>query len=283
MSAFTKAASATCIAGAIAITTMAGAMSASAAPVDCATLGATTIAPGICEVVFTANGTFTVPAGVTHLEALLVAGGTAGLVDDDADGYGDPGLGGEVDYLSDVPTDEPLTVVVGTGGTTAGAPATLTSISNSTGGAAAQPAVTSINGSAGVLPSVVAASPLFPAFAGEQPLAGDGEPGTLSTGGDPGTDWTPAGGGTVGTTYVNARPNSGAGGGGASASLGGPLDPGNGADGLVLFRFAAPEAAVAPQLAATGVDVSVSGAAAGTLLLGGAAILAAGLRRRARA
>ena len=286
-SAFSKAASATCIAGAIAFGILAGSASASAAPVDCATLGATTIAPGICQIVFTANGTFTPPAGVSALEALLVGGGTAGTADVTVLGY-DGGLGAEVLYVDSVSIAAPVTVIVGAGGTTAGVPATGSALVYGASANSAEPAVlSSINGDAGVLPSTLVAaenpaSTLFPAFAGEQAVAGDGLDGTVRDPATPGTDWTAAGGGTFGT-FANARPNSGAGGGGANFNLndGSNIAGGNGAAGLVIFRFAAPEAAVSPALAATGTDSTLAIGAAGALLLGGAVALAAtGAKRR---
>lgn len=285
MSAFTKAASATGVVGAVAFSVLAGGMSASAAPVDCAAMGATTIAPGICQIVVTTSGTFSIgaPVGVTvtHLEALLVAGGTAG------DGY-DAGFGGEVIYVNDVPLT-PLTVTIGAGGTTGGGVAGATTISNSDGGVTAEPSTgTSINGTAGVLPSTLAASALFPAYAGEQYLAGDGVDGDEVNDGDApwvlATSQTPAGGGQPGP-FATARANSGAGGAGDLVDF--QLDSfyprGDGAAGVVIFRFAAPEAVVSDAaLAATGVDASTATAAAGVLLLGGAAALVAGRRRRAR-
>lgn len=47
-----------------------------------------------CEVVFTADGTFTPPAGITSLEALIVGAGSSGLIA----GYG--GGGGDVRIVS---------------------------------------------------------------------------------------------------------------------------------------------------------------------------------------
>ena len=285
MSAFSKAASATCAAGAVAFSVLAGGMSASAAPVDCAALGATTVAPGVCQIVVTTSGSFSIgaPVGVTvtHLEALLVAGGTQGS------GYSG-GFGGEVLYVNDVPLT-PLTVTIGAGGTDNGG-ATATTISNIDFSKTAAPSTgTSLNGDAGVLPSARAASTLFPAYTGEQYLAGDGADGALINFGEApftlGTTWTPAGGGTPGA-FANARPNSGSGGSGQVTDFNDDsafVPRGNGADGVVIFRFAAPEAPAAAALAATGSDASTATAVAGVLLLGGTAALIAGQRRRTRA
>lgn len=305
MSAFTRAASATCAAGAVAFTVLAGGMSASAAPVDCAAMGATTVAPGICQIVVTTSGTFSIgaPVGVTvtHLEALLVAGGSAGV-------QYDGGYGGEVVYVDNLPLT-PLTVTIGAGGTTAGSTAGTSTVvaAGATSLAEANPAELedpadpdsptydpSINGVTGVLPSafVTTANPasiLFPAYTGEQYLAGDGVDGDLIEFGEApfvlGTTWTPAGGGTPGA-FANARPSSGSGGSGQVVDFndGSFVPSGNGAAGVVIFRFAAPEApAAAAALAATGSDASTATAAAGLLLLGGTAALIAGQRRRARA
>jgi len=245
-------------------------------------MGATTVAPGICQIVVTTSGSFSIgaPVGVTvtHLEALLVAGGTQGS------GYSG-GFGGEVLYVNDVPLT-PLTVTIGAGGTDSGG-ATATIVANSDFSKTAAPSTgTSLNGDAGVLPSARAASALFPAYAGEQYLAGDGVDGDEISGADDpwvlATSQTPAGGGQPGPFSI-ARANSGSGGGG---DIYNSQDnyfyfAGDGAAGLVIFRFAAPEAPAA--LAATGVDASTATGVAGVLLLGGTAALIAGQRRRARA
>ena len=293
ISAFTKAASATGIVGAVAFSVLAGGMSASAAPINCAAFGATTIAPGICQIVVTTSGSFSVgaPVGfpVTHLEALLVGGGTAGGDDVGPDGY-TPGYGSEVVYVDNVPLSG-VTVTIGTGGTIGGTAATPTVM---TDGAtmfeeAGPSTAPTTSGAAGVLPSafVAGANPasgLFPAFVGEQALAGDGVEGFVIDPATPAPDWAAGGGGTNGT-FVNGRPNSGAGGGGANRNIsnGDNIPGGNGAAGVVIFRFAAPDdGVVSPALAATGVDASTAAAAAGVLLLGGAAAHIAGRRRRAR-
>ena len=309
MSAFTKAASATCAVGAVAFSVLAGGMSASAAPVDCAAMGATTVAPGICQIVVTTSGTFSIgaPVGVTvtHLEALLVAGGSAGS---GFPGYAG-GFGGEVVYVDNLPLT-PLTVTIGAGGTTSGSSAagTPTVVTDGTTTfTEAEPAELedpadpdtgtynpSINGVNGVLPSAFVAtanpaSTLFPSYTGEQYLAGDGVDGDEVNGDAPwilATDHTPAGGGQPGT-FATARANSGSGGGGGIENFddGYSFGAGDGAAGVVIFRFAAPEApaAAAAALAATGSDASTATAVAGVLLLGGTAALIAGQRRRARA
>lgn len=284
MSAFTKAASATCIAGAVAFTVLAGSLSASAAPVTCESLGATTIAPGICQIVITTSGTFTAPAGVTNLEALLVAGGSAGN-----NGY-DGGVSGGVLYVDSLPVGIPLTLTVGAGGVYAGDGPTGTGYGTGATGDSVEPLPTSLYGTGGVLPSAFVAgenpaSTLFPAYAGEAPVAGDGQQGDDDIDGtEPvATSQSSAGGGTNGA-FVSALANTGSGGGGATLDRGNGdiTNPGNGGSGVIILRFAAPEAAVSPALAATGTDSTLAAGAAGALLLGGAVALAATAAKRRR-
>ncbi len=245
---------------------------------------ATLIAPGICEIVMYSSGTFTPPAGVTKLAAVLVRGGGGG--DQIATGYA--GGGGEVTYVDSVALTGPLVVTVGAGGTlgafspaaTDGGDTTLNShtanggqagyfqnggasgngnagwnsFSNSPGGGAKSAATETTPGSGYVfsdIPSVDAA--LFPVAA------------------DLPWEFGRGGGSDTGT------PNAGSGsGGGYSESLELTFD---GASGSVTLRFAPAEEPTAPdgdELAATGANETALLAAALGLgfIVAGAAIVA---------
>jgi LPXTG-motif cell wall-anchored protein len=86
--------------------------SAFAASYDCGS-GATLVADGICEVTFTEDGTWTPPAGITKLQALIVGGGGHG---GPASGDAYAGGAGEV-RLVELSTSGEVEISVGTGGT----------------------------------------------------------------------------------------------------------------------------------------------------------------------
>lgn len=251
---------------------------------------ATLIAPGICEIVMYSAGTFTPPAGVTKVAAVLVGGGGGGY--QDATGYG--GGGGEVTYVDAVALTGPLVVTVGEGGSPGsypspasdGGPTTLnshtanggragewtnggasgngnagwTSLTDSPGGGAKSAATATTPGSGYVfsdIPSVD--STLFP-------IAAD-LPWELGRGG--------------GSAVSSPNPGAGSG-GGYSESLDLTFD---GASGSVTLRFAPVEESTPPdgptppsgeELAVTGAnDTSLLAAALGLgLIVAGAAIVA---------
>jgi hypothetical protein len=76
--------------------------------------------PGVLGQVFTSNGTFTIPTGVTALKVTVVGGGGAG------GGYTNEGGGGggagatAIKYLTGLTAGNTLSVVVGSGGTGGG-------------------------------------------------------------------------------------------------------------------------------------------------------------------
>lgn len=79
------------------------------------------IAPGICQVVFTSSGTFTAPAGVTKLSAVLVGGGGGAYAfSGNTNGAG----AGQVTYTEAIALTGNSDVVVGAGGTSLTAPPT---------------------------------------------------------------------------------------------------------------------------------------------------------------
>lgn len=78
------------------------------------TPAATLVAPGICEVAFTEAGdyTFTAPAGITKLQAVVVGGGASAWLFNGLYGGG----GGDVQFFDDVDFSAPVEITVGAGG-----------------------------------------------------------------------------------------------------------------------------------------------------------------------
>lgn len=95
------------------------------------------IAPGICEVVFSSSGTFTAPAGVTKLTAVVVGGG-GGAYAFNSNTYG--AGAGQVLYTEAIALTGSSDVVVGAGGTsvsvppTSGEPSSIGSSAQASGG-----------------------------------------------------------------------------------------------------------------------------------------------------
>lgn len=129
-----------------------GAAPASAATVDCGV--GTLVAPGICEVTFTAGtGSFTPTAQMTQLEVLLVGAGGNGAsqFQPNTSGYAAAGGGGEVKVVDFAGATAPFAIVVPESGVpgsvTSGAlVATVNNGVNGTGGAGGA----SGNGNSGV-------------------------------------------------------------------------------------------------------------------------------------
>ena len=76
----------------------------------------TEVAAGICEKAFTTAGdyTFTVPASVAKMSAVLVGGGQGGLIEPGVLAYG--GGGGGVAFVDSVDISAPIALTVGVGG-----------------------------------------------------------------------------------------------------------------------------------------------------------------------
>lgn len=242
------------------------------------------VADGVCEVRFSATGafSFTPPSGITKLAAVLVGGGGgAGLDTTDSASYA--GNGGKVVYIDSLPLGGPVTGVVGAGGAATQDTGTTPSVDGtgtSIGATSADGGSRGLSGQPGCgadswgfwfgngaqsnalsdpdcIPGVGfklsqlagVDTALFPASADGTDVYGNGGAANPT---DPG--------------LVSALAGNG---GSISETLAAP-----GANGLVIFRFAA-----APTLAATGSAVSwtVPGLSA-ALVAVGALLLA--LRRR---
>ena len=97
---------------------MAFAATPSLAAADCGE--GTEAAVGICEKAYTTAGdyTFTAPASVSKMSAVLVGGGQGGAVDDFGGGsfFAYAGGGGGVVYVDSVNISAPVTITVGAGG-----------------------------------------------------------------------------------------------------------------------------------------------------------------------
>ncbi len=255
---------------------------------------ATLVADGVCEVRMTASGSFTPPAGIAKLSAVLVGAGGGAAYTTDGFYAGD---GGSVTYIDSVSLAGPIPVVVGVGGQPGPDPA--------------QPATDGGETSVGTVP---AAGGLRGGFA--QPFCidpdrfyGFGDGARTDSAGIP--DCLPGlGFGLVDLPNTDPAlfPASAAGvdvygnGGDATdaadlivaspvAGTGGSINTAAavaGSNGLVIFRFQAPAVApavitpAAPELAATGADVTwATPALALAAILGGALLMRRG-RTQAR-
>ncbi|MGV1033617.1 MAG: glycine-rich domain-containing protein [Microbacteriaceae bacterium] len=80
--------------------------------------GAIEIATGVCQMAYTTHGsyTFTAPAGVAKLSAVVIGGGGGAGISYGQEGYG--GGGGAVTYVDSVDTSAAVSVTVGAGGAT---------------------------------------------------------------------------------------------------------------------------------------------------------------------
>lgn len=277
------------------------------AVVGCPT-GSTEILPGICQIVFTADGTFTIPAGAAKLTAVLVGGGGGGYAwedinDESTDQFG--GGAGEVVYTDDLPTDgTTFTITIGAGGAgeyAAGTPAESGGATQVSGGGGSETAAggqgahigggESGNGNAG--------------HSGSAPGGGGGASGA-STGVVGGTGYTSfsaipsidttlwpnnatsnsvffygigLGGNGHNTTALNAA-EYGHGGHGTILTTG----PTAGIQGVVVIRFAPYEidgdTPVSPDDTLANTGTNVAGMAAGAVAFGALGALAFAVRQR---
>lgn len=277
--------------------------------------GSTNLGAGVCEVAFTADGTWTPPSGVTKLEALLVGagGGSDGLY----------GAGGGDVRVVELGSTGAVTIVVGAGGTALGdggsssvAQGTIDEmaaggeapVSSSHGGSSGSGLLYSGDAGAGAGTrgsgttggaGIVVSSLTSTFFSTDSDCFGGGgaafrNTGTVATcGGAYATDvifnlWSgvPAVLVTVGSaTIVPPTPHSGGGAGPnpvfASAPENFPyvLSDQDGADGTVVMRFAY----TAPELATTGNSTLNSGLLASALAgAAGLVLLATARRKRSR-
>ena len=265
--------------------------SAFAAPTCAATTpAATLIAPGICEVVVTASGTFTPPVGVSKVAAVLVGGGAGGY--HYGGGYG--GGGGEVVYVDSVAVAAPLAIVVGAGGTYGFKPGGGDNTPATNGGSTTLSSFVARGGVAGSDFHGGASGSALQGFmgcpgpgGGSRSVATETAPGAGYTfeqisGLDaalfpmelnPETEFGQGGGETT------IAPDPGTGGGGGYVDSGPTAGAFDGASGSVTFRFAATEAAASPdgdELAATGANDAalLAGVLGLGLMVAGAAVVA---------
>ncbi len=280
-----------------------GASAAIAAPEDCTYPGSIEVTAGVCQVVITADGVHTFPTTLGKVSAVIVGAGGGGYVDlENAGPYG--GGGGEVLYVDTVALGTAITVDVGEGGTS-GTDDVLAGDGDDTvfgaitarGGLAPVPNPESpsdfIGGDSGNGNAGSNAGPGAGA-AGSPPDYDTPGPGFLLSG-IPGVDSTlfaasadggvyyGLGGSVESLSDASVLPavvaSSGSGG---SANLNYATEPrtgssADGADGVVIVRYAA------PALAATGSDPAGALVFAGATAIAGAALLAnSGIRRRRR-
>ncbi|MBX3089600.1 MAG: hypothetical protein KF772_03320 [Cryobacterium sp.] len=282
-----------------------GGAAAMAAPGDCSYPGSTAVVPGVCQLVITADGTFTFPSSLTKVSAIIVGAGGGGYYEYQFEGPSDGpygGGGGEVLYVDSVALDTPINVVIGAGGT-AGANDTLATDGDDT----LFGATTARGGKAPV--------------DSDGWLGGDSGNGHTSSGlsgggaaGNTPDDWYPGPGYLLSTfPGVSATLFPASANGGIQYGIGGTADvdddisitpvPANtgtggsaivtydsdwddyfpestdGSDGVVIIRYAAE-----PGLAETGSDSSAAIAIGAAAAVGGAALLATAgvMRRRSR-
>ncbi|MEO8527996.1 MAG: LPXTG cell wall anchor domain-containing protein [Pseudolysinimonas sp.] len=253
---------------------------------------ATLVADNVCEVRFTSDGSFTPPPGITKLSAVLIGAGSGSLYDGVLD-LQYAGNGGAVVYVDSVTLGADVSIIVGTGGTSAqstGESITgggATSVNSDTAGGGVASGTTSCsdtvwlmvpgNGAAGVstgsgatcFPGPGYALSTFPLVdATLFPAAADGGE-VYGRGGTSNLDSDPA----VTEAFAGT---------GADVNTSGAAPAGS--DGLVILRFAPaapppPPPPPRPSLAATGSESALPAAALGATALA-AGILLMVLRRR---
>jgi hypothetical protein len=276
----------------LAIVPMAFAATPSLAAADCGE--GTEAAVGICEKAYTTAGdyTFTAPASVSKMSAVLVGGGQGGFVNDFGGGsfFAYSGGGGGVVYVDSVNISAPVTITVGAGGADFSEGGDTTIGTDTAGGGGVD------LGSQSGLPQnnsglVVDAG----GTSGTGYGSGGGAGGTPTTcAGGPGLTASEVAAGTSLFPAVLGEPTFGAGGSCSGIALPGAADAGKGgdvfidggtptadvgADGTVILRWAA------ASLPDTGINAQpwVIGASVAGVL--GGAVLAAGavrLRRQGR-
>jgi hypothetical protein len=267
----------------LAVVPMAFAATPSLAAADCGE--GTEVSAGICEKAYTTAGdyTFTVPASVSKMSAVLVGGGGTGLSDPSAPmAYG--GGGGGVAFVDSVDISGPISISVGSGAEFIYSPDDPVFVPG-------EPTTVGANtaGAGGTYPSPISGSPQnLPGWTPELSLVGSG-------GGAGGTPTTCAGGpglaassvaagsslfpallgelelGQGGSCQGSTPPGAAGPGKGGNASVGVVSDAGN--DGAVILRWAA------ASLPDTGINAQpwVIGASVAAVL--GGAVLASGALR----
>jgi hypothetical protein len=183
---------------------------------------------------FTSSGTFTVPAGVTKISAVLIGGGGAGGGSGGGVG-GNGGGGGGLVYINDYPVSpgQTLTVVVGGGGVAVsgnaggdGGNSSITGIAaafGGKGGAATANAPVSLGGSGSVESNVVNSG---------ISTGGSSGNGTNTAGGGGGGSAGYSGNGGSGGTTAGTPSGAGSGGGAGGGSQGNGDNGGNGGGGI---------------------------------------------------
>jgi len=202
---------------------------------------------------FTANGTFNVPAGVTKIKVCVFGGGAGGNgYYNGSTGGGGGGGGGYAEGIFTVVPLASYTVTIGTGGTggvsantigTDGSSSSFGALISATGGSGGTPGVSYIGGTGGVGTGGYLNISLGNGGGGGYSLSagingsGNGGVGGTSNGGNAGGGGGGGiGGGTGSSGYTgggNGLANSGAGGGGGGANPPGNAG-GNGASGKVI-------------------------------------------------
>lgn len=191
--------------------------------------------------VFTANGTFTIPASVTRIKATVVGGGGGGGLRGSFGGGGGGGGGAAVQLFSGLTPGNTISVVVGAGGAS-GANGGASSVSSGT------QTITTVSATGGLgAPSGGAGAGGGIGSGGLLNVAGDGgSSGSLHT--DPGLGiqsvTTGSGGGSLfgggaqgGIDIANGVPGRAFGGGGSGSGNGGASSGGAGAAGVVIIEW----------------------------------------------
>ena len=206
-------------------------------------LGALTVTPIPSMQVFTANGTFTVPAGVTKLKVTVVGGGASGYGASGVNaafmgGRAGGGAGGAAIKTITVTPGDAIAVTVGSGGasgssSSAGGTSSFGAHCSATGGGAASTFTGGVGGtgSSGDLNLGGGAG-----GAGSYHAAGDGTSG--NTGGTGGNSIFGGGGLAKTNTTGGSGSAYGAGGGGGSSDHNtGTFNGGAGASGVVIVEY----------------------------------------------
>ena len=213
--------------------------------------------PGVLGQVFTSNGTFTIPSGVTALKVTVVGGGGGGAggssyiiccTASSRSGGGGAGAGAAISYLTGLTPGNTISVTVGVGGSSGSGNSSAGSggTSSVSSGTQSITTVSATGGGGGTANNPSAVSTGGSGSGGTINMSGTSTNGILNISG--GQAYFIAGGssifggnGKAATSYGNSGGAGGApgagGGGGTSPNAPGSASGGAGALGIVIFEW----------------------------------------------
>jgi len=198
--------------------------------------------PGIQKQIFTSNGTFTIPTGITQVKVMAIGGGGGGAGNTGGGGASGGGGGGcAIKWLTGLTPGNTLAVVVGTGGNGGAAGANNGISGNNSSVASGTQTISTItaNGGTNGITGNAGGGAGGTASGGDLNIGGGGGGYGYITTGNPG--------GHGGSSFLAGQTNDGSGGpgqsgqlyggGGAGSDAVGNQPGGNGAAGIVVFEW----------------------------------------------